>query len=85
MYRGNVSAFISRALLFSRHTCRGSLRSVFFPSVTLCNINQGRSSLFAEVGLANNETLLAAVLRQAYLGMEGELDEPTLKVSNELV
>ena len=61
-------------ILASRSLSRGSLRNVFFPSVTLCNINQGRSSLFREMGLAANESLLLAVLRQAYLGSEKGLD-----------
>jgi len=41
--------------------------------VTLCNINQGRSSLFHHLGLANNEDLLRAVLSQAYYGMPDDL------------
>jgi hypothetical protein len=47
---------------------RASLKNVFFPSVTLCNINQGRSSLFHHLGLANNDSLLRAVHSQAYHG-----------------
>ena len=51
---------------------------MFFPSVTLCNINQGRSSLFHHLGLANNEQLLRSVLGQAYYGMPEDLPEDQL-------
>nr|XP_040563668.1 uncharacterized protein LOC121113868 [Lepeophtheirus salmonis] len=53
----------------TQDTSRGSLRNVYFPSVTLCNINQGRSSLFRQYGLGSNESLLHAVLEQAYFGI----------------
>ena len=52
---------------------RGSLQNVYFPSVTLCNINQGRHSLFRQMGLSQNNSLLLAVLRQAYFGSKEEL------------
>ena len=41
-------------LLFSR----ASLDEVFFPSVTLCNINQGRRSFFLENGLNHDSEML---------------------------
>ena len=43
---------------------RASLLNVYFPSVTLCNINQFRGSLIRAVGLDHNETMLDAVLKQ---------------------
>ena len=54
-------------------TFRASLQNVLFPSVTLCNINQGRSSFFHAYGLSANKTLLNAVLKQAYFGSRQEL------------
>ena len=54
------------------------LDQVYFPSVTLCNINQGRSSLFHHMGLAHNEQLLRSVLGQAYYGMAEDLPEDQL-------
>ena len=50
--------------------------------MTLCNINQGRSSLFHEYGLADNKTLLQAVLGQAYFGSQKELSEDMVRTSN---
>ena len=48
---------------------RASLDNVFFPSVTLCNINQGRRSFFLAHGLQNDSETLKAVLGQAYFGV----------------
>ena len=47
-----LSLFIT--LIFSR----ASLDKVFFPSVTLCNINQGRRSFFLENGLNHDSEML---------------------------
>ena len=58
---------------------RGSLLNVYFPSVTLCNINQGRSSLFHQFGLSENNTLLTAVLKQAYFGSSTDLNPDLLQ------
>ncbi len=61
-------------LAFSR---RASLDNVFFPSVTLCNINQGRRSFFLQKGLGHDDdggrALLEAVLGQAYFGLRKNL------------
>lgn len=46
--------------------------------MTLCNINQGRLSLFREVKLSDNSSLLDAVLRQAYFGHTDDLDADEL-------
>ena len=48
---------------------RASLEHVYFPSVTLCNINQGRRSFFLAHGLQNDSRTLKAVLGQAYFGV----------------
>ena len=53
---------------------------MLFPSVTLCNINQGRSSLFHAYGLSANKTLLNAVLKQAYFGSTQELTQEEVGV-----
>ena len=53
---------------------------MLFPSVTLCNINQGRSSLFHAYGLSANKTLLNAVLKQAYFGSTQELTKEEVDV-----
>ena len=50
--------------------------------MTLCNINQGRSSLFRAYGLADNKTLLQAVLGQAYFGSQKELSEDMVRTLN---
>ena len=53
---------------------RASLDNVYFPSVTLCNINQGRRSFFVSKGLSHESPLLGAVLSQAqYIYEDGKL------------
>lgn len=57
---------------------RASLDNVFFPSVTLCNINQGRRSFFLQHGLHHDSKMLQAVLGQAYFGLEQNLSDPQM-------
>ncbi len=52
--------FLSLSLLF----CRASLDNVFFPSVTLCNINQGRRSFFLQNGLNQVKTKFKIMLEK---------------------
>ena len=52
--------------------------NVFFPSVTLCNINQGRRSFFASKGLNHDSPLMSTVLSQAYFGSKSNLTEEQL-------
>ena len=52
--------------------CRASLDKVFFPSVTLCNINQGRRSFFMSKGLHHDTKTLGLVLRTAYFGVRDD-------------
>jgi len=47
--------------------------------VTLCNINQGRNSLFHAYGLSKNKTLLNLVLRQAYFGAKTNLSHDQIE------
>lgn len=63
---------------------RASLDKVYFPSVTLCNINQGRRSFFLQNGLNEDGDLLHAVLGQAYFGLEKNLTEHQLSELQEL-
>ena len=58
---------------------RASLDNVYFPSVTLCNINQGRRSFFISNGLSVETPLLSSVLSQAYLGSRSQLPNKTLE------
>ena len=56
---------------------RAMLDQVYFPSVTLCNINQGRRSFFLEQGLHTDRRLLRAVLAQVLLNIQrnnGDID-----------
>lgn len=46
--------------------------------MTLCNINQGRRSLFVSKGLSHESPLLGAVLSQAYFGSRNNLSEQAL-------
>ena len=47
--------------------------------MTICNINQGRSSFFHSYGLSANKTLLNAVLKQAYFGSRQELKKEEVR------
>ena len=58
---------------------RASLQNVFFPSVTLCNINQGRRSLFHAYSLDRNKAVLEAVLGQAYFGTKKSLPKDMVR------
>ena len=58
---------------------RASLDNVYFPSVTLCNINQGRRSFFISNGLNVETPLLSSVLSQAYFGSRSQLPDKTLE------
>jgi hypothetical protein len=69
---------LTQLVMFSFFLYRASLKNVFFPSVTLCNINQGRRSLFHHLGLASNDNLLRAVHSQAYHGSAEELSADQL-------
>lgn len=67
-------------LLYSR----ASLDNVYFPSVTLCNINQGRRSFFVAKGLSHESPLLGAVLSQAYFGSRKNLTQETMSKLKDL-
>ena len=69
---------------FSSQFFRASLDNVYFPSVTLCNINQGRRSFFVSKGLSHQSPLLGAVLSQAYFGSRSNLSEEALKQLKDL-
>ena len=64
---------------------RASLQNVLFPSVTLCNINQGRNSLFHAYGLSKNKTLLNLVLRQAYFGAKTNLSHDQVSSNHNIM
>ena len=66
----NWLLFWSQEVSYESNTFfRASLNHVYFPSVTLCNINQGRRSFFLAHGLQNDSKTLKAVLGQAYFGV----------------
>ena len=63
---------------------RASLDNVFFPSVTLCNINQGRRSFFVSKGLSHDSPLMSTVLSQAYFGSKFNLTSTRMAQIQEL-
>ena len=67
--------------LFSFFACRASLDNVYFPAVTLCNINQGRRSFFLQHGLNEDGELLHSVLGQAYFGLKDNLTDEQVRLS----
>lgn len=73
--------FSTRRLPLLSHfsSTRASLANVYFPSVTVCNINQARKSLLRQFGVDGNDTLLLAVLQQAYFGAEDDLPADKLE------
>ena len=77
----NVQIFCMNSLPFFY---RASLDNVFFPSVTLCNINQGRRSFFVSKGLSHDSPLMSTVLSQAYFGSKFNLTSTRMGQIQEL-
>ena len=53
------------------------LSEIFFPSITVCNINQARKSFFDELGIRNNETLIRQI-HSEYLGASNKRPKGSL-------
>ncbi|TRY76324.1 hypothetical protein TCAL_15908 [Tigriopus californicus] len=66
-------------VLASMGVASASLDHVFFPSVTLCNINQGRRSFFLQNGLNHDGSMLHSVLGQAYFGLKENLSDSQME------
>ena len=51
------------------------LSEVYFPAITLCNINQVRRSFFASIGIDGNFTMTNVIFEQLYQGTDHEPTE----------
>jgi amiloride-sensitive sodium channel len=60
------------------------LTEIYFPAVTLCNVNQVRRSYFEELGIYENETAINHV-SSFYMGDRIEQDPAYHNVSNEVI
>ena len=63
----NTLTFRNATIITTVETMTAPLSEIFFPSITVCNINQARKSFFDEIGIKNNETLIRLIHSQ-YLG-----------------
>ena len=54
----SILVFRSATVVTTIETMNAPLTDVFFPSVTVCNLNQARKSFFEEIGIYDNHTLI---------------------------
>ena len=73
----NTVVFRSSTVLVSVETMTAPLSEIYFPSVTVCNINQARKSFFNELGISENATMIRKIHSQ-YLGDEKVDEHATL-------
>ena len=78
----NTKTFQTATFLTTVETMTAPLSEVFFPSITICNINQARKSFFDEIGVYENESLIWQIQSQ-YLG--GSDPNETLTLPPELM
>ena len=65
----NTVVFRKSTVLVSVETMTAPLSDIYFPSVTVCNINQARKSFFDELGISENATMIRQIHSQ-YLGFK---------------
>ena len=63
----NTLTFKNATVITAVETMTAPLSEIFFPSITVCNINQARKSFFDDIGIRNNETLIRQI-HSEYLG-----------------
>ena len=64
----NVLIFKNATVVTTVETMTAPLNDIFFPSITVCNLNQARRSFFEEMGISDNDTLIRQILSE-YLGV----------------
>ena len=67
----NILIFKNATVVTTVDTMTAPLEDIYFPSVTVCNLNQARKSFFEEIGIHNNETLKRQILSK-YLGDDND-------------
>ena len=65
----NILVFRNATVVTTIETMNAPLTDVFFPSVSVCNINQARKSFFDEIGIYDNDTLIRKILSE-YHGLD---------------
>ena len=65
----NLLIFKNATVVTTVDTMTAPLDDIFFPSITVCNLNQARRSFFEEIGIYNNDTLIRQILSE-YLGVD---------------
>ena len=63
----NTLTFKNATVITTVESMTAPLSEIFFPSITVCNINQARKSFFDELNIRNNETVIRQIHSQ-YLG-----------------
>ena len=77
----NLLLFKNATVVTTVDTMTAPLDDIYFPSITVCNLNQARRSFFEEVGIYNNDTLIRQILSE-YLGVD--VDHSSLGRSTKL-
>ena len=67
----NLLIFKNATVVTTVDTMTAPLDDIFFPSITVCNLNQARRSFFEEIGIYNNDTLIRQILSE-YLGVDAD-------------
>ena len=75
----NTVVFRKSTVLVSVETMTAPLSEIYFPSVTVCNINQARKSFFEELGISENATMIRKIHSQ-YFGDDKLNDHTNLPV-----
>ena len=65
----NIVIFKNATVVTTIDTMTAPLNEVFFPSITVCNLNQARMSFFEEIGVYGNDNLITQILSE-YLGAD---------------
>lgn len=75
----NTVVFRKSTVLVSVETMTAPLSEIYFPSVTVCNINQARKSFFEELGISENATMIRKIHSQ-YFGDDKVNDHKILPI-----
>ena len=65
----NILIFKNATVVTTVDTMTAPLDDIYFPSITVCNLNQARRSFFEEIGIHDNDTLIRQILSK-YLGVD---------------
>ena len=80
----NLLIFKNATVVTTVDTMTAPLDNIYFPSVTVCNLNQARRSFFEEIGIYNNDTLIRQILSE-YLGVDHNLGSRAIKLPKHIL